>query len=412
MLLANGLVVMLPLLLLVADRIVSIVSFLFLLVAMFSWKQGAPLLRSHLSEIRWVLIAFLLNLLCVLASFLLRQDEPLSSLEQPFRMLAAASALLCVLVLRPRRKSLWLGLMGGAVLGLVFVSYQRWVLDIGRPGGLISAITFGDLALLMGLLSLVAMIDLRQANRWHANAVVVLAALAALAGVAGSVVTGTRGGWVALAGVLLLFAVYGRVFQRKTRLAIGAMCLVVAAALGAAYLVPDSGMRQRIVYLVNDFNTYRDGGVDTSVGIRFELWKGALMLLKKHPLTGAGIASVESELAAEVAGGRLDPLVLTLPHMHNDAIQMLLTGGILGMLAWLATMLAPLGFFLGILNRHASASRAQLALALAGALVVVCYLCFGLTEVIFWTMQSSLFYALMIFILMGLCLNAKENDGK
>jgi O-antigen ligase len=50
--------------------------------------------------------------------------------------------------------------------------------------------------------------------------------------------------------------------------------------------------------------------------------------------------------------------------------------------------------------------------ALAGMLVVVSYFSFGLTEVIFWSVKGSLFYALMIFILMGLCLNAKENDGK
>ena len=38
-------------------------------------------------------------------------------------------------------------------------------------------------------------------------------------------------------------------------------------------------------------------------------------------------------------------------------------------------------------------------------------LCFGLTEVIFWSVTGSLFYALMVFLLMGLCLNAKEKIG-
>ena len=50
--------------------------------------------------------------------------------------------------------------------------------------------------------------------------------------------------------------------------------------------------------------------------------------------------------------------------------------------------------------------------AQAGMLVVLCFFGFGLTEVIFWSVKGSLFYALMIFMLMGLCLNAKENDGK
>ena len=44
--------------------------------------------------------------------------------------------------------------------------------------------------------------------------------------------------------------------------------------------------------------------------------------------------------------------------------------------------------------------------ALAGTLQVTSYLAFGLTEVIFWSVRASLFYALMVFVLMGLCLNA------
>jgi O-antigen ligase len=53
----------------------------------------------------------------------------------------------------------------------------------------------------------------------------------------------------------------------------------------------------------------------------------------------------------------------------------------------------------------------QFAVALGGALVVLGYIGFGLTEVIFWSMKSSVFYALMVFLLMGFCLNAKEKIG-
>jgi O-antigen ligase len=38
----------------------------------------------------------------------------------------------------------------------------------------------------------------------------------------------------------------------------------------------------------------------------------------------------------------------------------------------------------------------------------VCYFSFGLTEVIFWSVRSTMFYALMLFLLMGLCLNAQD----
>ena len=74
---------------------------------------------------------------------------------------------------------------------------------------------------------------------------------------------------------------------------------------------------------------------------------------------------------------------------------------------WAATLAAPLRFFL----RRVDARAPQFAVALAGALVVLGYIGFGLTEVIFWSMKGSLFYALMVFLLMGFCLNAKEKIG-
>ena len=402
--LRHGLLFLLPFSILISEKGVGLCSFIFVLTGLFLLKQGRPAMARHGSEVCWVLIAFLLNFLCVLASYLLRADESLGSLEKSLRMLFAASALLYVLALRPDRKSLWWGVMGGAVAGAVFVSYQRWGLGLGRPGGLINAITYGDLALCLGLLSLAAVIDFRGSKYalWPA--------LAALAGLIGSIATGTRGGWLALIVALLVFLKYSHVVRGRVVAAIGVVALTL---LVSTYLLPQTGVRDRVEQGVNDVQTYFDGGsAFTSIGLRFERWKAAARLIRRHPLVGAGIDSYKAEIRADVAAGELSPLILTMAHMHNDALQVLVTGGVLGFAAWAATLLAPLLFFLKTLNRPESASKQQIALALAGVLLVLSYISFGLTEVIFWSMRSSLFYALMIFLLIGLCLNAKEHDGK
>jgi O-antigen ligase len=114
-------------------------------------------------------------------------------------------------------------------------------------------------------------------------------------------------------------------------------------------------------------------------------------------------------LAEYARAGQLDPMVLELPHLHNDGLQALATGGVIGFVIWAATLYAPLRFFLRRLTREARGP--QFAVALAGAFVVLGYVGFGLTEVIFWSMKGSVFYALMVFLLMGFCLNAKEKIG-
>jgi O-antigen ligase len=104
-------------------------------------------------------------------------------------------------------------------------------------------------------------------------------------------------------------------------------------------------------------------------------------------------------------------VVLTMPHLHNEVLQALATGGIVGLLAWLGVMIAPLLYFARVL-RQGGDGAPQFTPALAGLLVVASYLCFGLTEVIFWSIKGCLFYALMVFLLMGFCENAKETIGK
>ncbi len=89
-----------------------------------------------------------------------------------------------------------------------------------------------------------------------------------------------------------------------------------------------------------------------------------------------------------------------------------MVGGSVGLLAWLAILCAPLMFFARQLRATGANCRGQFAAALAGMLVVVGYFSFGLTEVIFWSVKASLLYTLMVFILMGLCLNAKEANAK
>jgi O-antigen ligase len=332
----------------------------------------------------------------------------MSSVEKPARMFFAVSALAVVLAVRAPQRALWWGVSAGAALALAFVAWQRVALHVVRPGGLINAITFGDLALLLALLSLTAAIDMKE-RRAH----VLLAGAGVLAGLAASVLTGTRGGWVALAlAALALWRYAGRIDGRGVR----ALLACGAALLALAWFTPVLGMQARFTEGVSNARSWYEGGpVWTNVGTRLELWHGAVMLIREHPLFGLDFAACRARLAEYAQAGRLDPMVLTLPHLHNDGLQQLATGGVVGFAIWAAILIAPLLFFVGQLRQDGAAARGarapQFALALGGVLVVLCYIGFGLTEVIFWSMKGSLFYALMVFMLMGFCLNAKEKIG-
>jgi O-antigen ligase len=397
----GALVFLLPCLSLVTLFGVSLASFLFLLSGLYFYRQGRAALVACWGDARWVVLAFLFNFGFIAACYVLRPAVGMGSVEKPARMFFAVSALMVVLAVRPSRRALWWGVTGGALAALLLAGWQRAVLRLDRPGGLINAITFGDLALCLALLALVAAVELRDSRRqW------MLAALGALAGLGASILSGTRGSWIALALAAPVFARHARLLPGRRLPVLLAAGLALAAS---AWFVPALGVQARALQGVADLRTWLDGGsAFSAVGIRLELWKGAAMLVAEHPL--AGSANYKAEFARLVGEGRLDRVVMPMPHLHNDALQALVTGGIGGLLAWFAILAAPGAFFVRALR--AAGGGPGSAPALAGLLLVLCYFGFGLTEVMFWSVKGSLFYALMVFLLTGFCLNAKEEIGK
>jgi O-antigen ligase len=323
-------------------------------------------------------------------------------LDRPLRMCLMLSATLVVLVARPPARALWIGAAMGALASLAFVAWQGLWLGVVRPGGLMNPITFGDLALCLALLSLAGALQAgSRFGRW-------LMAVGVLAGLAASLLTGSRGGWLVLVLLIALPALLARQGRLPVRLALVLPLLaVVLAAL--AYALPQTGVRMRIAIGVSDVRLYLAGNpAPTSLNVRLELWRAGLMLIREHPWTGLDTPAYKRRMRAWVREGRLSPVVFAPPeppHLHNDVLQVLVTRGVLGLAAWIGILLAPLGFFWTRLRRagrqaHGPASPGYAA-ALAGLLLVLAYISFGLTEVIFWSMKANVFYALMVFLLAG-----------
>lgn len=406
----GALVFAVPALILTTGFGIGLASFLFILTLPFVWRDASAALARHWPDLRWVLLAFLFNFAVVLLYYLVRPEEPLHSLEKPLRMFCAASALMVVLSVRPSRRALWWGAVVGGAGAMLLVGYQRIVWGIERPGGLTNAITFGDISLCLGLVALAATLDVvnevphegRQRRRR-----ILWLSLGALAGLLGSVLTGTRGGWLALALALLLFLRQSHLGHGHLKALLGGGVALIALL----YFVPASGIQTRIGEGIRDVRSWNAGGDKfTNLGIRLELWKGAGMLIREHPLFGTSVRAGHARFEQWVKEGRLADVVLTPLHMHNDALQALSTGGIPGFVGWLGILVAPFAFFARAARRGAAAGRPNAA-ALAGMLIPLSYFGFGLTEMMFWSGRACMFYALMVFVLMGLTLNSEEERG-
>ncbi len=398
------LVFLFPFLSLITPSGIGFSSLVFVLAVLCVPRRAWAAIRPHWVEVRWVVAAFAFYFLLALACVLLRPEASWGYLDKPSRMFLGFSAMMLVVLGRPSRTSLWWGVIAGAIAALPFIAWQKLVLEIYRPGGWLNPITFGDIALCLGLVSLAAAIDFR-----HSTRKAILPALGALAGLAGTLLSGTRGGWIALVLAAILFLTYARLLRsRRVRL----LLIGSFALFASTFFIPAFGVQERVGQGVHDVQTWLDGGSALSnVGIRLELWKGARTIIAEHPMFGLDPLSVRAELRKLAEQGRIQDVVLPFEHLHNDLLQAQASGGIFGLLAYLGILGAPFAFFARAAGRGGSQSSPQFAPALAGMLVVLSYFGFGLTEVIFWSLKGSMFYVLMVALLMGFCLTAKEMEN-
>jgi len=302
----------------------------------------------------------------------------------PVWPLLAALVLLAWRCVPPAGTAWWWGIALGALCAGGIAAHEHFWLGRWRPDNGMNAIPFGNLALLLGTLSLVALVFLPHAlgRRFVVLQKVVLV-LAALAGLLASVLSGTRGGWVVFPALgLLVCGAAFVVMPRRRMIALAAM--LVVALLAMAFL-PRASVTARVGEGVENLQEYAEGNAGSSLGVRLEMWRAGWHLVQEKPLLGWGEGKLEAQRDQWVAEGRFNRGISQYDQLHSDIVDTLARRGIVGMLSLFSLYLMPLGLFWHYWRRagHAgnkAVQREVRAFALCGALVVVAFMGFGLSQ--------------------------------
>lgn len=302
----------------------------------------------------------------------------------PVWPLLAALVLLAWRYVPPAASAWWWGVVVGALCAGGIAAHEHFWLGRWRPDNGMNAIPFGNLALLLGTLSLTALVLLPHAlGRRFAvlqNAVLVLAALA---GLLASVLSGTRGGWVVFPALALLLC--GAALASLPRGRVVALVAVLMTALLAMAFLPRASVSARVGQGVENLQGYARGDAGTSLGVRLEMWRAGWHLIQEKPLLGWGEGKLEAQRDQWVAEGRFNGGISQYDQLHSDIVDTLARRGIVGMVSLFALYLMPLGLFWHYWRRagHAgneAVQREVRAFALCGALVVVAFMGFGLSQ--------------------------------
>lgn len=298
----------------------------------------------------------------------------------------AALFLLVLRVFTPSPNWLWLGVCSGAFgTGLIAI-YERVIVGLGRADNGINAIPFGNLSLLMGAISLVAGIFYFQQRRQVYYWLALLAINAALLGFLASLLSGTRGGWVAIPflAALLLPATTNLITPKVRNIAI--LLVVLFATAIIAY--PPSGVWLRVVAIFDNIYQYVvNNDADTSLGIRFELWRAGWAMFLDKPIMGVGEGSVQELLPTLVAEEVAYERGVVFPQLHSDVIDTLARRGLLGVISLLLLYVAFASAFAKKALKASDNTRVRL-FAISGMMVVIAFFDFGLTQAMFRDLRA------------------------
>lgn len=297
----------------------------------------------------------------------------------PLWPLLAAGVLVWLRHHPPSRIGWWLGLVVGALGAGGIAAYERFVLDAFRADNDMNAIPFGNLALLLGVLSLVAMFGRLARPHRPLPWLTPLLGLAAAGGFAASFLSGTRGGWVALPLLVWMgFRGFRGVFPRRQMLCAAAGVWLLLAGLVAMTAITDYGVTKRLDRAVNDIVQYRDGDSSSSVGLRLDMWYAGGRLFLDKPWLGWGEGRLQAARDDMVERGLIHPSVSQYDQLHSDLVDTAARRGVLGMVTLLALYGVPAWLFARHL--HESRDAQTRTLALSGLMICFAFIYFGLTQ--------------------------------
>ena len=284
---------------------------------------------------RLLFMAVVLYILVWILGWLIHGLDPAGAdaVSQIARLLLIIPILLMIRQLDGIEPAFWRGLTVGALTAGGYAWWSYLSGHIGPHGervvGTTSPLYFGGLSLAFALMLLPRLRD--ASLPWFVR---LLAVLALVSAISASALSGSRGAWLVLPLLLLIYLfTLGRRQPPLWRFGIPATFLAIALLF---LLNPISPMNERALSGVDDISALISGDdLQGTLGRRIELWSIAAETLGENSLLGVGPGIYPQQVQQAVADGRLPEDFVDYEHPHSEYLSALLHVGPLGLVALL-----------------------------------------------------------------------------
>jgi len=282
----------------------------------------------------------------------------------------------------------------GAISALVAVLIEDPSVRINAATFYLNHIHLGDMALLLGVLSLLSI-------NWVGSDNLILKLLKVTGFIAGlfvSAISSARGGWIAIP---IFVGVYLYIQNKENfvrRFGVATLLLGVVGLFAYLFVEP---IHHRLWMIYSDLLHFGSGNMDTSIGVRFQLWKAAFHLIAENPMLGMGAEGFARSMDALSASGFITPVAAELGkgEVHNEILAQTVRFGVFGLASILAVYFVPFYLFVRAIK---TGSSQQVGAAMMGMCVTLGFFIFGLTVEIFNLKMTVAFYSLTVTVLLAI----------
>lgn len=306
--------------------------------------------------------------------------------------------ILLVINLKPSKQQIFYLILIASILSISPI-FSDLLQHKSRGNSVTHPIFWGNIALCTGLICFVFGHHLPNREKY-------LSYIGLTFGLAASIWSGTRGGWISLP-VVMLFLVWSKsIYYKKIIILTLAICIAIS-------LYPPA--RQRVIKTftpptsaqISAANEDLAINSDNSTNARLAMWKIAFDTFLKSPIIGTGLDGFYSAGDEAIEDKTTSNRNIRYKHAHNDVLEILSSGGILGLMAYI-------GIFLSIMRVFISTVKNPnlMPYSFSGILLTLEFLIFGVTETFMLSKLTVVYFSLIGGIMAGSIISEKYGNRK
>ncbi len=282
-----------------------------------------------------------------------------------------------------------IGMSIGVFISVVIATHQVYVLGLDRAYGASNhQIPFSELMVAADLLLWMLMI-----YAWNNGNKIIsfILLIASLSGFYGSLLSVTRGAWLAYVFMIAIWLLYmfKKSFSDRRHLFLTPIIARLLLAVLVFYAVSQTDQYQVLQSRsMGTVNNLAEGGYNSATGNRLEIYQDAFKVIKQHPF---GIGT-DNFLAIEQSGNN------AFSQAHNEIINLWVENGIQGVIV----LLLLLGYAFKIFYKHLKHPNDLVSIyAASGLMLIVSYMIFGFSQAVFSHHQTIIFFIFYLYFFLA-----------